>query len=61
MLKGDERMDTLKEIMGLNINYKTIDMKKKMPLFISIAYEFKKATSGDLSFILMHPCLERQS
>lgn len=58
MLKGDGRMDTLKEIMGLNFNYKTIDMKKKMPLFISSAYEFKKATSGDLSFILIHPLSE---
>ena len=51
-------MDTLAKIMGLNFSYEKMDMKKKVPLFISSAYEFQKATSGDLRFVLMHPLSE---
>lgn len=58
MLKGGEHMDTLEKIMGLNFKYEKMDMKKKLPLFISGAYEFKKATSADLCFILIRPLSE---
>lgn len=51
-------MDTLEKIMGLNFKYENIDMKKKLPLFISGAYEFKKAISADVCFILIRPLSE---